>query len=68
MTDRPAFVIAYSKADLDSFPWTRHQSKQEIEKGHGKDEVFRKKEQGTPHSIKQEPELRAGQMKSTNRI
>lgn len=50
MTDRPAFVIAYSKADLDSFPWTRHQSKQEIEKGHGKDEVFRKKEQGIPLS------------------
>lgn len=66
--DRPAFVIAYSKADLDSFPWTRHQSKQEIESQTRKDEVFRKKEQGTPHSIKQEPELRAGQMKSTNRI
>lgn len=34
MTDQPSFVIAYLKADLDSFPWTRHQSKQEIEAGH----------------------------------
>nr|GLL16979.1 hypothetical protein Saspl_052002 [Ipomoea trifida]GLL21582.1 hypothetical protein Saspl_052002 [Ipomoea trifida]GMC58535.1 hypothetical protein Saspl_052002 [Ipomoea batatas]GMC74674.1 hypothetical protein Saspl_052002 [Ipomoea batatas]GMD93515.1 hypothetical protein Saspl_052002 [Ipomoea batatas] len=60
-----AFVISYSKADLDSFPWTRHQSKQA---GHGRHEVLQKKEQGTPHSIKQEPKLRAGQMKSTNRV
>jgi hypothetical protein len=44
-----------------------NQSKQEIEAGHGRHKVLRKKEQGTPHGIKQEPELRAGQMKSPNR-